>query len=164
MEAGATAPFRASVQFWRCPKYRACKGRWPFSLYKRERCLYHAERNQNAMLRQEMNDAMPEKDPSSFTALQYLGVLAISAWGGVVSFIIKVRNGDSKAYNIVEMVGEIAISAFAGLLSFFACEAIGMSQLWTAVVVGVSGHMGTRAIFILESILEKKLAPFLPEK
>lgn len=97
---------------------------------------------------------MPEKDPSNYSALTYLWVFGLSAWGGIVSFLRKVRNGDAHKFSFVELVGEIFTSAFAGVITFYLCEAAAFAPLWTAVLVGVSGHMGTRAIFHLETIFK----------
>ncbi len=105
---------------------------------------------------------MPEKDPSSYSLLTYLWVLALSSWGGLVSFFRKVREGVADRYNFMELIGELVTSGFAGVITFYLCEAGAISQLWTAVFVGISGHMGTRAIFHLESIFKtatNKAAP-----
>jgi len=48
-------------------------------------------------------------------------------------------------------------SAFAGIITFYLCQAAGFSQLITAVMVAVTGHMGTRAIYQVERIVEKRL-------
>ena len=97
---------------------------------------------------------MPEKDPTNYSVFTYMWVFGLSAWGGIVSFFRKVREGSSNKFSFVELVGEIATSAFAGLITFYLCEASGFSQLWTAVLVGVSGHMGTRALFHLEGFFK----------
>ena len=97
---------------------------------------------------------MPEKDPTNYSIFTYMWVFGLSAWGGIVSFFRKVREGSSNKFSFVELVGEIATSAFAGLITFYLCEASGFSQLWTAVLVGVSGHMGTRALFHMESFFK----------
>lgn len=97
---------------------------------------------------------MPEKDPSNYSALTYLWVLGLSAWGGVVSFFRKVREGHASKFSFMELIGELVTSAFAGIITFYLCEAGEFTQLWTAVFVGVSGHMGTRAIFHIENLFK----------
>lgn len=98
---------------------------------------------------------MPEKDPSTYTWLTYMWVFLLSAWGGLVSFIKKVRTGETRASNLMEFIGELVTSAFAGVITFFLCEASGITPLMTAVLVAISGHMGTRAIFLFERWFEK---------
>lgn len=99
---------------------------------------------------------MPEKDPTSYSLLTYLWVFGLSSLGGVVSFLNKLKKGHARAFNIAEFMGEIATSAFAGVITFWLCENSGISPLVTAALVGVSGHMGSRAILLFEEWLAKK--------
>ena len=92
-------------------------------------------------------------DYSIFT---YAWVLLLSTWGGVASFINKVRTGVVRPFNVAELVGEIAVSGFVGVLTFWLCQAAGFGELETAVCVGVSSHMGTRGLFRLEQFVSKK--------
>lgn len=100
---------------------------------------------------------MPEKDPTTYSLATYAWVTILSVLGGFVSFAGKVREGRARPFNIVELVGELVTSFFVGVLTFYLCEAAGISQLITAGVVGISGHMGTRALFLLERMAEKRL-------
>lgn len=99
---------------------------------------------------------MPEKDPTTYSLLTYAWVLALSALGGAVSFVRKVKSGAARAFNIPEFVGEIITSAFAGIITFWLCEAAEFRPLITAAFVGIAGHMGSRAIFHLEQFLTSK--------
>lgn len=99
---------------------------------------------------------MPEKDPTSYSLLTYLWVFGLSSLGGFISFINKLKKGHARAFNIAEFMGEIATSAFAGVITFWLCENAGISPLVTAALVGVSGHMGSRAILLFEEWLAKK--------
>jgi len=93
---------------------------------------------------------MPEKDPTTYAALTYLWVILLSVWGGVVSFFAKVKRGDVRAFNFIELIGEIVTAGFAGLLTFWFAEAANLNPLITAALVGISGHMGSRAIYAME--------------
>lgn len=99
---------------------------------------------------------MPDKDPTTYSVLTYLWVLALSTWGGVVHYLKKVREGGASRFNITEFIGDIVTSAFAGVITFYLCQAGGMDSLYTAALVGVSGHMGSRAIFVFEKWLKTK--------
>ena len=99
---------------------------------------------------------MPEKDPTTYSLITYAWVSTLAAWGGVVNFIRKTQDGVARPFNITELVGEILTSAFAGVLTFWLCEAAGFSGLITAALVGISGHMGSRAIFQMEQWAESK--------
>lgn len=97
------------------------------------------------------------KDPTTYGMLTYIWVIGLSAWGGAVNFLRKRRAGMVRPFNVTELIGEIATSAFAGLLTFWLCEAAELAPLVTAALVGVSGHMGSRALFHLEHVLADKL-------
>ncbi len=101
----------------------------------------------------------PPKDPTAYGLLTYAWVIALSFAGGVVSFLRRVREGSVRPFNVVELIGEVFTAGFAGLLTFWMCEAAEINPLLSAVFIGVSGHMGSRAIFLLERYLETKLPP-----
>jgi len=99
---------------------------------------------------------MPEKDPTNYQLLTYLWVVGLSAWGGVVSFIRKIKRGEARAFNFIELIGEICTSAFAGIITFYLCESAGFTGVMTAAFVGISGHMGSRAISMMEKYFSNK--------
>lgn len=99
---------------------------------------------------------MLEKDPTNYSLLTYAWVLILSAWGGVVNFIRKSRTGAARPFNLTELIGEIFTSGFAGVLTFWLCEFSGIAPLMTAALVGISGHMGGRAIFQIEQWIEQR--------
>lgn len=68
----------------------------------------------------------------------------------------KLQQGHARVFNIVEFLGEIVTSAFAGVITFWLCENAEISPLMTAAFVGISGHMGSRAIFMVENWLKEK--------
>ena len=99
---------------------------------------------------------MPEKDPFNYTLLTYAWIILLAIWGGVVNFFRKMRTGEVRAFNLTEFIGEIVTSGFVGILTFWLCEAAGFHSLMTAAFVGISGHMGSRGIFMLEKFLSAK--------
>lgn len=107
---------------------------------------------------------MPEKDPMNYSLLTYAWVMLLSAWGGLVSFLRKRREGKARPFNFMELVGELVTSAFAGVLTFWMCDAAGISPTMSAVLVGISGHMGSRAIFHLEQMAESRIATVANKK
>lgn len=100
---------------------------------------------------------MPEKDPSNYPLITYIWVTALAAWGGVVGYIRKVNVGDIPRYSLTEFVGEVVTSAFAGMMTFWLCEAAGIAPLVTAAMVGISGHMGSRAIYQIETWAQRRV-------
>ena len=99
---------------------------------------------------------MPEKDPTSYSLITYGWVFMLAILGGVVNFMRKLQQGHTRIFNLVEFVGEIVTSAFAGVITFWMCEHAQISPLVTAAFVGISGHMGSRAIFMFENFLKNK--------
>ena len=97
---------------------------------------------------------MPHRDPENFVTAYgwatWAWVIGLSFWGGVVHYIRKVREGISERFNLSEFLGDLLTSAFAGVVTFYGCDAAGFSGPLTAALVGVSGHMGSRAIFLFE--------------
>jgi hypothetical protein len=81
-------------------------------------------------------------------------VLGMSLLGGIVSWIAKVRAGDPAS--LMRLVGELCTSAFAGFLCYLLCDWAGLNLRLTICLVGVAGHMGTRAITTFETFAEKR--------
>lgn len=90
------------------------------------------------------------KDPLSIPLKTYGLMLGIALLGGFASWYSKVRKGEIPGWSIFHLTGELATSAFAGLLCFLVCEWLGISQLITAPLTGIAGHMGNRAVALYE--------------
>lgn len=91
-------------------------------------------------------------------ALTWIWMLLLSVWGGLVNYIRKVREGESQKWSLSEIFGEIVISGFAGIITYLLCSSQGFDPLLTAAMAGISGHMGSRAIFMLENALKKRFS------
>lgn len=102
---------------------------------------------------------MPEKDPASIPLLTYAWVVALSVMGGAVNFIRKLQTGHTRVFNLVEFIGELATAGFTGVITFYLFTEAGFSPLTTAAAVGVSGHMGSRALLLLEGWLTRQFPP-----
>jgi hypothetical protein len=100
-----------------------------------------------------------DRDPLDVPLRQYVFLLAVAMLGGVVSWAAKVRAGSLHAFNLSALIGELATSAFAGLLTFWLCSYVAAPQSLTAALVGIAGHMGTRAINQLEQWLQNRITP-----
>lgn len=104
------------------------------------------------------NAEIVDKDPLNYPLKQYGFMLGVALFGGVVSWLAKVKKGQLYAWNVMHLVGELATSAFAGLLAFWLCQASGLALSWTVPLVGIAGHMGTRAISEIELMVAKRWA------
>lgn len=101
--------------------------------------------------------AAQKNGPTSYGLLTYAWVVGLSVWGGVAGFVSKVRRGKTRAFNVTEFIGEIVVSGLVGVCTFFLCEWAGLSQLFTAAAVGVTGHMGSRGIMLLERVITNRI-------
>ena len=90
----------------------------------------------------------------------YVWFLFLAAWGGAVSYISRVKKGKT-AFSIIEMVGECAISGFSGVMTAYICASANINFFLTAFLVGVAGHMGGRAIAMMEQTAGAKIARIL---
>lgn len=97
------------------------------------------------------------KSPLSYDASVYLYVLGISALAGIVNYIGKINQGRSKLFCIWELIGEVITSVFVGIMTFYICEAAKIDQLYSAALIGLTSHMGTRAIILGQRFFAKKL-------
>lgn len=100
--------------------------------------------------------ALADKDPLDYPLRQYAFLLSVALLGGIVSFYTKVKNGSAQAWSLMHLIGELATSAFAGLLAFWVCAYANTPPLIMAALVGVAGHMGTRAIAMVEEWAAKR--------
>lgn len=83
-----------------------------------------------------------------------LWVVLLSIVAGVVSFARKVREGAARRFNFAELLGECMTSALVGLITFWLCEWAGANKYLEAALIAVAAHMGTRALFRFERVLE----------
>jgi hypothetical protein len=101
--------------------------------------------------------AVVAKTPWSYSLKEYGFVLGMALLGGVVEWYAKVRRGELNAGNITALVGELTTAALAGLLAFFVCEWLSVNPMLAAAVVGISGHMGARALALAEAALQSRV-------
>ena len=105
---------------------------------------------------------MPEKDPSNMGLFiewmrqftPYFTTVFLSIWGSVVNHIQTIRN-DKEKFQPKELILDLIVSTFAGLLTFFFCKGAGVSETMSAVLIAISGHMGTRAIAGFETLYKR---------
>ena len=96
-----------------------------------------------------------------YSFLTIVWVAGLSIVGGVANYARKVSERIIKRFSIVEFMGELFISGFAGIITFLLCESASVDLKLTAALVGISGHMGSRAIFMLEQFINKKITTAL---
>lgn len=100
---------------------------------------------------------MPEKDPTTYSLITYGWVSVVSMWGGAASYIRRIRLGQTARFSFTEFIGELVTSSFFGIMTFWLCEASAITPLLTAAFVGMSGHMGSRVVYLLSSFINRKI-------
>jgi hypothetical protein len=82
---------------------------------------------------------------------------AFSALGGVLGHIMRAMDKQEPVIWTRAAIEGIA-AGFVGLLMMLLCSALGLSEQWTGIIVGVSGWLGAQAsIRMLEELVYKKL-------
>jgi len=105
---------------------------------------------------------MPHNDPSNYSIITYIWVLILSLWGGITHHIKKIKTGVIARFSFSELVGDLFISGFIGVMTFYLCEYAAMDKMLTAFLVGISSHMGTRGLMMLEEVAAKKFGVNAP--
>jgi hypothetical protein len=96
------------------------------------------------------------RDDLDISARTAVYIVGLSLLGGLVSWIQRVRAGLIPPWSLLSLVGELCTSAFSGFLCYLLCDTAGLSVKLTMCLVGVAGHMGTRAIKAFETMAERK--------
>lgn len=83
----------------------------------------------------------------------WITTVLLSAWGGAVQYAQRVRAGEK--FDWLMLALDLLISSFAGILTWLLCQSAEIYGPMSAVMIAVSGHMGTRAIASLVAIRER---------
>lgn len=83
--------------------------------------------------------------------------LIFAMWGGLCHYIGGVR-AKKRPLSLFELAGDLVYSAFAGVMAVAICQHLDVGEWMTAAVAGMSGHMGSRSIFLLERVLKRRLS------
>lgn len=89
--------------------------------------------------------------------MQYLGYVIIALVGGFMNHLGKLRTGEIKRFRCIPLLIDISISGFAGLLVALLATSYDLRIEMVYFLSGISGHLGARGIFLLQSMLIKKL-------
>jgi hypothetical protein len=100
---------------------------------------------------------MPEKDPQNWSLATWLLAISMATGGGIVNWYSRIKAGLARPYSIVELAGEIFTSGFVGIGSFMLLASMDQPTGFCAAVAGVSGHMATRLLFVIERIIESRI-------
>lgn len=88
----------------------------------------------------------------------YVGFL--SFLGGITSYIRRRNNGTITEFSLSAFIGDMVIAGFVGIVSYLLCKGVGLNEFLTAGLVGITSHMGTKAIVYVERFIPKYLDKF----
>ena len=89
-------------------------------------------------------------DPLDVPVRHYGFLLGFALIGGLANWYRKVKAGEVRPGQLGHLIGELSVSAFAGMVTFMLCMWADLPMHLTAAVVGMAGHMGARALELLE--------------
>lgn len=81
----------------------------------------------------------------------YLLTFFLSCLGGTVKHMSDLKV-NKLPFNWRNFLTDLLAASFAGLLTHFLCEAAKLDGSISAVLIAISGHMGTKAIVSLENV------------
>jgi len=106
-----------------------------------------------------------QKTPIDYPVWTYAVIAGIAMLGGLVARLQYMIGHASHCWKCatVRICVEMLTSAFCGILVFWICEAVALPLLMTCALAGICGHMGSRALFLAERILVRKLNQYSDE-
>lgn len=99
---------------------------------------------------------MPEKDPMNWSIGTWLFVFAVASGGGVINWLAHAKARHPRRFSVIELLGEVFTSAFVGVLVFMLFASYDQPTAVCAAAAGVSGHMATRLLFLIENQVHKQ--------
>lgn len=98
---------------------------------------------------------MPEKEPTNVSwliqGMPIMFAMLWSAFAGAIGYVNRI-NKRKAAFNLISFIIEISTSGFVGIVAFMLCDAAGFGWSTTAAIVAISGHMGARALALVENL------------
>lgn len=95
---------------------------------------------------------MPERDPENWRSLAHvlpwISTLVISSLATIAQYAAKLRGGESFSWRNLSLDATICI--FVAILTHMLCEWQQMDGMLRSILVGISAHMGTRAMLLYE--------------
>lgn len=97
-----------------------------------------------------------DKDPFSYGWVTYLYVSLLALLGGSVKYLQEDQCSGFWECSKV-FLKEAVTAVFVGLVVFWLCIAYGMDQIWTAISIAISSHMGVNALNVITAIWKRVL-------
>ncbi|OVX65109.1 hypothetical protein KSGM81_02982 [Klebsiella quasipneumoniae] len=85
------------------------------------------------------------QDKESMAGITWLALLIIAGWGGLVRFLMDVKQGKAK-WSWINAFAQIVVSAFTGVIGGLISIEGGLSIYMILATSGISGAMGSVAL------------------
>lgn len=92
------------------------------------------------------------------SSLAWIWLVALAVWGGTANYLSRIKR-HQLGFSLIELIGEWAISGFAGVVTALVCTHLEWPFYLVAAAAGISGHMGGRAIGMMEQAVQSKFPP-----
>lgn len=102
---------------------------------------------------------MQFETPEWIQWIKAFGFTLLAVFGGLFGFIMRALDA-GEGINWPRAFIEAGASGFVGLLVLFSCLAIGVTEYWTGLIVGVSGWVGAKASIEMLMRLVNKRTPY----
>lgn len=99
-------------------------------------------------------------DPLDYPISRYLLFALIGLFGGLVARLQYWAGGEMPhcwRCALFRLTADLLTSGFCGVLTLWLAAAFNLSGVITAFLAGIAGHMGSRALFLTERIIQRRL-------
>jgi hypothetical protein len=93
-----------------------------------------------------------DKDPFGYSLSTYAWVIGVAVIGGAVKYL-----NDPDKFSFLRLFRDLTTAGFAGILTFWLCEWLNITGPLSAVLIAVSGLMGTQALKEMENLYLARL-------
>lgn len=91
-------------------------------------------------------------------------MFVMSAWGGFVNYLGRLKSGVVKKFDFIELAVELAICSFAGISIGLIAFAFDVNPLMTFALVAMAGHAGARTVHFMDKIFQNWLSSISKNK
>ncbi len=102
---------------------------------------------------------LPPNADQGFSTSSALLAVAIAAWGGLVSYMQRLRTGKQR-FSFREFFADITSSMLAGFIVYGLAKAVEFPEWGSVALTALAGHYGTRTIFLLRNIIVARADKF----
>lgn len=88
--------------------------------------------------------------PDGVSPMAVLMAFIWAAFGGLANALHRINSSAGRRSFVLDLATDLVYAGFSGITAFFMCLAYDVPLWQTAVIVGISGHSGTRFVRALE--------------